>query len=272
MKKLLLLLAAISFIGTSNASAYTFIDTYWDLNAVDPAYFTVDDGITEPFSQLSYDAITVSQISATGVVVDSGLAYVTAMTPVAMTIPPDSEGLGTSYGMAIVWTDLTGQVTSNDGNTIKADYYSGTIDFYIDYDPYNIVLGNAATFTDGTKVASISVESGGYSLSLDGTDGSSYSLYGTITELLDNFWFDANTGEDLADTLLGLDWLFAYSAGDNDPESVTIINNPDGSITVISDHNSSLSVGVVPEPGTIALLGLGVLGLGFVSYRRNNKQ
>ena len=235
MKRLLLLLLFVLCFAP-NAFAYTFIDTYLDLNAVDANYFVDDgdDGVTESFSQMSYDAVTVSTINLiTGQIVDSGLAYITSLTTTAGTRPADDEGLDNSYGITLVWDDLTGQVTSNDGSTITADYTSGTIRVYVDYDPYALDINNPGSYSDGTLVAEIEVTSGGYSLSLDGSDGSSYTLWGSFKELLDGFWFETSTDLDLNE-YLDLDWLLAYSAGDNDPESVSFDYSEQGFLKVTS--------------------------------------
>lgn len=277
MKKILVLLAAF-LLAASSASALNFIDSYWDLNAVDDPYFPVaavapSDGITEPFYEILYHAQTNSLINTTtGVVTDAGLARATALNFVSGNDPGDDEGFGlaSGYGLTFVWNDLTGQVTSNVGGIIEAIYTSGTFDFYIDYDPYATNFANPASFTDGVKVATVEITSGSYRLDTNdpAEAGSSYLLLGTFSYLLEDFWFDAATGQDLSALPLG--WVFAYTAGDNDPETVEITPTADG-FSVFSTHDSSVSVGIVPEPSTFALLGLGLLGAGMLARRRSHK-
>lgn len=271
MKKVIIFFAALSLFAATSASA-AFIDTYWDLNAVDGTYFpVVDDGVTEAFSEITYFAVTESLISNTGFVSDSGLARATGLNFVSGNSPGDDEGFLTAagYGFTFVWNNLEGQVTYQDASVIEAIYTSGTFNFYIDYDPYATNINNPSTFTDGTLVATVEVTSGSYSLSLDGNAGSSYIINGVFTFILDDFWYNADTGVDLADELVGKGWVIAYSAGDNDPASVEITTNPDGSLFVISSHDSSISVGVIPEPSTIVLLGAGLLGAGLYLRRKN---
>jgi len=265
MKRMLFLLAALSLFAASTASA-GFISTYYDLNTLDPTYFNVDDGVTESFYEFTYYALTNSEISNTGVIVDNGVARSTGLNTDSGDIPGDTEGYGSLWGLAFVWDDLTGQVTYNDGSVIEAIYTSGTFNFYVDFDPYAVNLNTPATLTDGTLVATVEITSGSYRLDLTGDAGSSYLLYGNFTYLLDDFMYSAS-GQDLND-LVGLGWVYAYTAGDNDPETVEITFNDDQSISVFSSHDSSVSVGVVPEPSTMILLGMGFMGLGIVAYRK----
>ncbi len=277
MKKILGLLLISAFLLTTSNAFATFIDSYWDLNAVAIAdssvvdtYFTADggDGVTEALSQFTYYALTESVIQSDGSILDAGMAYATSVNPTGGNIPPDDEGYYSAYGLTFVWDDLAGQVTNvaSDG-TISAIYTSGTINFYIDYDPFGVSQGNVSTYTDGFQVATLAITSGAYELN-PGSGNGWYELNGTYTSILDNFWFDAVTGDDLSDDLLSNNWVVAYTHGDNDPSSVDIAYNPDGSMTVTTDHDASMELGVVPEPGTVLLLGLGLCGLGFAGYRR----
>lgn len=273
MKKVLLLLAAMSLLAATSAPA-AFINTYWDLNAVDNAFFPViGDGVTEAFSEITYYAETNSVITNTGFVSDSGLARATGLNFVSGNSPGDDEGFLTAagYGFTFVWDDLEGVVTSNVDGVIEALYTSGTFNFYIDYDPYATNMADASSFTDGTLVATVDVTSGSYRLDTTGEAGSSYIINGEFSFILDDFWYDAATGEDLADELVGKRWVTAYSAGDNDPESLEITEDEDGNLFVFSTHDSSISVGVIPEPSTIILLGAGLLGTGVMLRRKNRK-
>ncbi|MGE4343949.1 MAG: flocculation-associated PEP-CTERM protein PepA [Geoalkalibacter sp.] len=274
MKKVLLLLAAMSLLAATSAPA-AFINTYWDLNTVDNAFFPViGDGVTEAFSEITYYAQTNSIITNTGFISDTGLARATGLNFVSGNSPGDDEGFLTStgYGFTFAWDDLEGVVTSNVGGVIEALYTSGTFNFYIDYDPYATNFDTPGSFTDGTPVATVDVTSGGYRLDTNGGAGSSYIITGTFTSILDNFWYQADTGADLSDDLLDKGWVFAYTAGDNDPGSLEItVDNDDGSLHVFSTHDSSVSVGVVPEPSTIILLGAGLLGTGVMLRRKNRK-
>lgn len=282
MKRIVSLIFSLLLLGglSQNAFAFPTVNTYWDLTGVDTeagdTYFadnvvTGGDSITEAFSELLYYAETTSVIqnnAAVGAqVVDGGMAYITGLNPVSGTIPPDSEGLGGLYGMTFVWNDLTGVVDSNDGNTIEATYTSGTFDFYIDYDPYSVTMGTESTFTDGVKVATMEVTSGHYELDLGGEAGSSYLLYGKFTDLISGFWFDEN-GLDLASgNLIDNEFVLAYTAGDTDPQNTTL-TTVGTTLEVFSPHDSSIEIGVVPEPTTFLLFGLGLLGFAGIGRKK----
>jgi len=280
MKRLISLLFASAFLLLSvNAYAFPQMPFKFDLDAVNGAMtnggdtidipdFPVDgDLVTELLRQMSYDAITNSVIDLDTTsadylsVVDSGIGYVTTLTTVSGDIPGDNELYSTSWRLAMQWDDLTGEVTSIDDSNITADYTSGHINFYLDIDGVSLnPAGDDTTFVDGLLVMTVEINSGSYNLSLDGTEGSSYSLFGEIIYLYPDFMLDSN---DL-DLWLNKDIIFAYSAGDNDPESVEITELYDGETLVgyevFSDHNSSLEF-VVPEPTTLLLFGVGLLSL-----------
>ena len=258
-----------------------FIPFKLDLEAVDTAagtnFFGGDgEAITDIFLQMSYDAITTSTIDNLGavgsVVVDSGLSYYTALTPAfGGSIPPDNEGFGSDWGLTMVWNDLTGEITYNDGTTINATYSSGTFDFYVDYDPYALTLGDESTYIDGEKVMTLSVTNGSYALDLSGTGGSSYTIWAEFASIIPDFMLVEDSGGtwvDIQDTsYYGTELLLAYSHGDNDPESVEI-TEVGNDLIVVSDHNSSTSFAVVPEPTTMILFGIGLLGFAGISRKK----
>lgn len=281
MKKLITLLLASAFLLLStNAFAFNRIKSYWDLNAVDNAFFIgddivggawADDGVTTSFSELGYYAETRSVINLlAGTVDDSGHGHIDELfTGVS---PSDTENYFLTSNVTFAWDNLKGNVTYSDATRVEASYYQGTINFYMGYNKagegfgYNygatdplFIDSVLSTFTDGTKIATIEITSGSYELDLTGGAGSSYILNGKFTFLLDNFWFSED-GEDLSDDLLGKEYVMAYSAGDTDPNN-TIIDTSGGltSTTVISPHDSSIEVGIVPEPTTMALFGIGLL-------------
>ena len=277
------LLLSVLLAGT-NAFALPFnpADTYFDLNTVAKAdttapdnYFTADggDGVTGAFSEFQYLSRTLSKIDTTGAVIDRGMLLVTNLELTSGNTPGDNELEGSSWGMTIVWDDLKGQVISTDADgSMHSIYTEGTFSVYIDYHPFALNdndIFDFSTFTDGFHVATIDITSGSNTLAPEGQTGSSYDVYGDFSYLLDDFWFEDSTKTALEDFVgFDLGWIMAYSHGDTNPNDMTRWTDVDGNLFVLSDHDSSLSVGVVPEPSTFLLLGGGLMGLGFYARRR----
>jgi len=284
MKKIVFVLfaSAVLLLG-SNAFAFSYkgINSYFDLNVVAQAdsgasnnYFTADrgDGKTEAIKELTYYSKTKSVIDVrTGEIRDRGMLVTTGLNFVSGDKPGDNEQHGNSWAMTITWDNLVGRVTKTDPDgTLHSVYTGGTFNVYIDYNPYGVNMNDVDDFSslvDGYKVAEINITGGSNTLVPEGQTGSSFEMYGEFTNILDDFWFNADTGVALEDhTGFDLGWIVAYTHGDTDPNNVRQYWSKLGTeLTVVSEHDSSLSLGAVPEPTTLALFGLGLLGAaGFV--------
>jgi len=279
------------------------ISSYWDLGypagtAPGPVYpagpgdWGVGDGdsLTQVFDKIQYSANTTTyqydddtdgKVSKDDTFVDSGNATATALLPIPGS-GKDEEGLGFAdgYEFTFAWTNLTGYIQEvNPGTTEDAvtnKYTGGTINFYVD-DSMNADFHSTTDgpwcaeddtgFTDGTLVATVSDISGtGHSNFLHGTNtftGGDYNLTGKFTYLINDFWFE-DTGEDLLEKYVSLEWLLGYTAGDTDKKnySQTFGSGADPWLfKICSEHDSSFQLEVIPEPATMLLLGSGLIGL-----------
>lgn len=200
-------------------------------------------------------------------------------------------------------TALKGSLLGRDADgTLRSEFNEGQFSFYIDDEPtflsgigYQYTDDNdPLTFMNGELVYTVDGITGKNTVAPPNEDGSSYILKGFFETLKTGIMFDAATGVDLS-TLPGfdLDFVFATTAGDTNPNRVDqfyynaaneLLNligfDTDGNpifendetavrLDVISNHDSSVEYGVVPEPTTIALLGIGLLSLAGMARRKN---
>ncbi len=217
---------------------------------------------------------------------DSGNAFITGLiAPVVI----DDEGLDSfgGYELTATWTGLTGTVTSFDGVNQKTSYDSGTvISFYLDTalnrnSNGTLALGDDTGYTDGLKVLELTILGGTGSNTFNAgvfEQGSSL-IFGEITFALEDFFFFDFNGDGIADTTADADANDLLDGGvialswnlDQNTDNVVVI--PEGDpltpelFTVLSDHDGSVDF-TVPEPGTLALMGLGLLGMGGLARRR----
>ncbi|WP_321495875.1 PEP-CTERM sorting domain-containing protein [uncultured Desulfobacter sp.] len=267
MKKLLgFLIIGVFFLASSNAFAFTETNWYWNVSNVSTAYDTGwdADGITSLMKSITYYAITTSNIDTGGNITDKGVGVFTGMTSYNGATG-DNEGLSDSlngdYQITFAWNDITGKVDNQIGTMVYASYSTGTINFYLNKDKsYDPAL--SSTYTDGDYLFSLAITGGNYSLDLSSGDGE-YSLEGYVSYVVDDFWYtEKNT--DLSD--LSATTISMISHGDNNQADIT--TNPDGSLIVISDHDSSFEIAVVPEPATFTLLGLSLIGFAGIARKR----
>ena len=174
-----------------------------------------------------------------------------------------SSGLGVDYEIIFTFTGLTGSVTN-----IEAD---GTFDY--DFDPFvgDIFLTIDTTF-DGVATAGATVLGELEMLQGNGNFGADGLAVGNngdnnlvllFTSFMSGVFFDEN-GLDMS---VGVDDTFvALGNLDNTILALDEITDPGGDVIgqSVAVSTNGIVTFAVPEPAPLALLGLGILALGFV--------
>ena len=172
----------------------------------------------------------------------------------------------------------TGQCTNNGAN---CDFRitGGSFDIYLDQST-NARTGGAANlnqYRDGTRIIGGNVTSGASNFTATPTGGTgSTSIMGVVTDTNNTFVTPNLVGTSATGTLqigsaetaferpgfLGANTCGAPGAG-TAPRACTLVFQ--------ADSNQRFMFGQVPEPGTLALLGASMLGLGFGARRRTGR-
>ena len=262
-KKLLGAVAAAAALASGSAFATPFTI---NVNAFDTTPLGFTDGITGQVHQLGLnwqatsiftDDNGVAGLNVGDSVLDTGFGAVNTYLgagaqPVAGGFE-GNEGVGGSHLLRFSYSDLMGKIAFNDGlGNILANYTSGTINIFND----NNVDGDTTDVGEGLLMRLDVFNS-------TGTVGN-VIIFAKVG-FVDPGVFFFNGVNDWADSTVAINARIDSNIDALVPTQIGQSNQ----FTRTSTLDGSASFDV-PEPGMLALLGLGLVGIGFA--RRNKKQ
>lgn len=291
MKKffgLLLAVVCVSFLFTGQSFAYSKINFYLDLNTplTNQSITPTGDGKTGLMSEIQI--VQTSEVLQNtfggfpaGPFSENGVGYASAYTMVG--IYQDNEGLNAlgGYELTFQFNNLSGNATGYNQTTGVVDFTfnpTGNVSAYLStpnrnpnintFDPD--FIANYSNYGDGFKIAELTVLGGTGNLDISGAGIGNGSTFLDLA-FIDNsnyygIWFDENN-VDLVQNFGSLVLAFVDTT-QTDAETYT----GQDALRILTAGNGGLELAVVPEPGTILLLGFGLLGLSAISRRKFMKK
>lgn len=289
MKRLLLLLSFFLLVSIGNAQAVSF---YIDLSGTGftaTGATVVGNKVNFPLDMTTSGISTINQSligGANDAILDSGdtfseagwVTIISANTMLGEKAIIFDSGLSNAY---IKFSGLEGYIFNySDGGTptsgaasILDDSFQyaftpgkGKIEFYLDHD---ITDFDPSTTTNGTalKIAELSLVSGlGFSpFDVGGTfPEGQLSLTAGFTDVRPNTWFLPDFGMSFEQimALYGTPSIFATSFNLGATANLGLpTDNPEEGIDIRVTNEGSFIISAVPEPTTMLLLGIGLIGL-----------
>ena len=183
-------------------------------------------------------------------------------------LPANATGLNFFYGIYVKFT-LKDHVTSGTINTPNSVNTLDQLDFTMWADPGNNNVYDAATVSSDAVVT----DTGGNDIqlgfgSLDAGTSSFNSLFGAALNANTNFTLTDEGKLFFVSPVPFYDMTF--NGFNNTTQGVTLSGPPESATIAINNASGTTDFNRVPEPGSLALLALGLLGVHAVNRRRQS--